>query len=455
MLRITLIASLICCHAALAEVDEQARHEQLRREDLRSVRQYFLAKNEKLSRFWLGDKRLIDGTYSAMVLTAVDESAPPPFDPYFGVFIVYGKTNQTYMVLEISSEDHRCCGPKLETPTKNNVYVHWYSDYGFYSSSDKYEYDLLARRRGSHHKYKQFSVKGASKDKDGLVFSGTYGATDESLSLHRLENGQWMVEDVAKTEPDGAPSVKSIQITNGHRLEVSAKEIVVIDRKQRRQSYPAPVPSRDLYKRLRPETRTVSSAGDSFPGSIENEIGPIAFDGERLWFANTFYDGEGTSGLGAIGSFDVASRKYEMRYLPEIARWSASALLLDKGKLWIGLMGRPEGTPYGSGVLRFDTKTGATRTFPIKDYVLSIDRSSDLLYFGTSHGVYELDLPTDRIVHIRIEPGPSEKPGVIRYPVAEIRESERPHDARGARSSSDSPVAAAMRSARLSSTYSD
>ena len=159
MPRIALVTALICCHAALAEVDEQARHEQLRREDLRSVQQYFQAKNEKLSRFWLGDKRPIDGTYSAMVVTAVDESVPPPYDPYFGVFIVYGKTNQTYMVLEISSDGQRCCGPTLESPTKNNVYVHWYGDYGMYSLSHKYEYDLVTGTRGTEERVQEILGK--------------------------------------------------------------------------------------------------------------------------------------------------------------------------------------------------------------------------------------------------------------------------------------------------------
>ncbi|HYI97417.1 MAG TPA: hypothetical protein VEX68_28020 [Bryobacteraceae bacterium] len=350
-----------------------------------------------------------------MVVTAADESVPPPFDPYFGVFIVYGKTNQTYMVLEISSMGPRGFGPKLESPTKNNVYVHWYGDYGMYSLSHKYEYDLVSRTRGTKSEYKKFQVKRTANDGERLAFSGPYGTSDENLSLHRVGTGQWVIGSVDHPEP--APG------SDGRQLEVSAKGIAVVDRKGRKQFSPVPIPSRELYKKLRPEVRVISYAADSLPGSIENEIGPYAFDGERVWFANTFYDGEGMSGVGAIGSFDVTTRKYEMRYLPEIARWSASALRLESGNLWIGIMRRPEGAEYGTGVLRFDTKTGATRTFPIKDYVVSIERLGDALYFGTSHSVYAIDLATDAVSHIRVEPGRSGKPEVFNRQVLETPES--------------------------------
>ena len=90
-----------------------------------------------------------------------------------------------------------------------------------------------------------------------------------------------------------------------------------------------------LNRKLLPEKQA--------PGEIENEIGPYALAGAKLWFANSFYDSEGVSGVGAIGTFDFAARKYEMRYLPEIAPWSGSAMLLDGDDLWFGLMRRPEG----------------------------------------------------------------------------------------------------------------
>jgi hypothetical protein len=137
-------------------------------------------------------------------------------------------------------------------------------------------------------------------------------------------------------------------------------------------------------------------------GIIETDIGPWAADASRIWFANTFYDAEGFSGAGAIGSFEFASRKYIMRYLPVIAPWSGSAILLDRGALWIGLMRRPEGDTIGGGLLRYDLHDGSTRRYPFRDYVYTIDRVEETIYCGTSDGLYTLD--GEALRHFSFEP---------------------------------------------------
>ena len=104
---------------------------------------------------------------------------------------------------------------------------------------------------------------------------------------------------------------------------------------------------------------------------MESDIGPFVQDGDKIWFATSFYDGEGVSGLGAIGTFDIATRKYQMRYLPEIAPWSGSAILLDGDDLWIGLKHRPEGADIGGGLLRYNMRTGAVKTFAIPDVIFT------------------------------------------------------------------------------------
>jgi hypothetical protein len=93
----------------------------------------------------------------------------------------------------------------------------------------------------------------------------------------------------------------------------------------------------ELYKQLRLKTGAVAE-GPVAPGELENHIGPFALDGERLWFANESYDGAGPSGVEAIGSIGITTLQYEMRYLPEIAPWSGSALLVDQDLVWVGRM---------------------------------------------------------------------------------------------------------------------
>ena len=75
----------------------------------------------------------------------------------------------------------------------------------------------------------------------------------------------------------------------------------VIGKSAREQYYPVPISTMALYREVFPD----KPAG----GEIENDIGAFVLDGNKIWFANTFYDAEGVSGVGAIGSFDISTRK--------------------------------------------------------------------------------------------------------------------------------------------------
>jgi hypothetical protein len=160
------------------------------------------------------------------------------------------------------------------------------------------------------------------------------------------------------------------------------------------------------YRQLRPESQPQLE--------IENNIGPFVLKGSTVWFANTFYDGEGTSGVGAVGSFDLQSHKFQMRHLPEIVRWSGSAMRLDSDDLWIGLMSQPEGAANSGGLLRFNTKTGAVTKFDIPDYIHTIDRVGDTIYCGTSNGVYRVRGAD--VSQLRFEPDSSGKIVMIATP---------------------------------------
>jgi len=158
--------------------------------------------------------------------------------------------------------------------------------------------------------------------------------------------------------------------------------------------YQAPLPALDLFRKMRP--------GEQAPGEMWSDIGPWVLSGNQIWFASTFYNGEGISGVGAVGAFNLRARRYRMHYPPEIAAWSGSAMLLNADNLWIGLVRHPEGADYGGGLLRYNTKTGAVTKYAISDVVHTIDRVGDGLYCGTSHGLYVVR--GDQVTQSRFEP---------------------------------------------------
>jgi hypothetical protein len=414
--------------------------EALQREDLRSVGTWFEKKDPALTRLFVHDKVSIDGTYAVLVVSATADKQPP-MQTWAGVFVVYGKTNQVYMVLDLRPAPP-CCSAQISEASDRAIYVEWFGDYGFYGGTQKFVYDLGKRRIAARYIYARLAVNTATPMASGIGFSGQYAASSElgteqarqPIALTRNREGQWQVDLRASAKPvetpqrpipesilkalpllpDGtqAPAKRVIAAGNGLWLYIPSAEtsgytpqrsgIYVVTERGGARFYPVPVPAEALHAELRGRTGRVAFTPG--PGQMENYIGPHAFDGSKLWFANSFYDGEGISGVGAVGSFDVKTRRYETRHLPEIAPWSGSALLLDSGALWIGLMRQPEGSRYGAGVLRFDLQSETAQMIPVRGYVTSINKAGTEMYFGTDQGVYVLELATGELKHVRVEP---------------------------------------------------
>jgi hypothetical protein len=442
-----MLAFVLALDLAIADGTREMlnRRNELDKQDLRNVSVALKRANASLSRFWVAEKRPVHNDYSAMIITGVDDRPAAPYALWAGVFIVYGRTNQVYMVLDASAAPV-CCMPRLGRTTSKLVYVDWFSDYGFYGGTRKYSYDLLERRAPQRYSFHRFSVRTADTRPSEKLFIGAYNAPADigaepppanTALVHRIADQKWHVQEITPGQSSrfqqnaatpGIPDrllkavpefADGIQTENEAVFKVNAdlwlcvlsggarqnSGVYVVNSRGRAQFYAVPVPSVETYTRLRTDLGKGAFAPDS-PEFLNNSIGPSSFDGEKLWFANQFYDGEGQSGVGALGTFDPVTARYEMRYFPEIAPWSASVLRVENEFVWIGLMRQPEGNVYGAGILRFQKKTETVREYPISDFVTTLTRAGSALYFGTVHGVYVLDTNAGILTHIRVEPGP-------------------------------------------------
>ena len=154
-------------------------------------------------------------------------------------------------------------------------------------------------------------------------------------------------------------------------------------------AHPMPRSSYAEFSRARPER--VSDGYDSAETGIEENIGPFQVVGDRIWFGKTFYDGEGTTGVGGVGYFDTSRSAYTLLKIREVVQWSVSAILVENQSVWIGLVGHPEGPDQSGGLLRYDLKTGTTEKYPIDETVLRIVRVDDRVYLATSRGLSILE----------------------------------------------------------------
>jgi hypothetical protein len=149
--------------------------------------------------------------------------------------------------------------------------------------------------------------------------------------------------------------------------------------------HPLPQSTYQEFARTRPgRVKDGYSAGSA---QIEEEIGAYQREGDRFWIAKTFYDGEGTTGVGAIGSFD-ASGKYAFLRIPELFDWSIQAMLVESEAIWAGRVSRPEGADRSGGLLRYDRKTRQVRLYDVPDAIHAIARVGKAVCLGTSHGLY-------------------------------------------------------------------
>lgn len=126
----------------------------------------------------------------------------------------------------------------------------------------------------------------------------------------------------------------------------------------------------------------------SGPGpEMNEEIGPWQILDNQLWFAKTFYNGEGMTGVGGFGYFDTDSRAYRIFSPQAIRRWSATAMLVEKEAVWLGLTHRGEWADSSGGIARVAQGTNKVAVIPMREIVLQIVRVGEALVVATDFGI--------------------------------------------------------------------
>ncbi|HXG33288.1 MAG TPA: hypothetical protein VNJ11_07980 [Bryobacteraceae bacterium] len=427
-----------------------SRFEQLQKEDIRAAAEWLRRNDPFADRFRVEDKRHAAGDYSLLALSGYPDPAIRKQAPEealrgagsLGVFLVYGPTNQVYMVLDLRPLHALPPGaPRIAYAGEQDAVVDLWGDYNMYLGSIKYVYDLRKRRTI----YKLPFIRLTFGDSTiigpriyylglgGCASSEVFECRNYALALEQFAPGEkpryelTEVPAIPAYGPKRKLALSKRGITVGESCggsqpppvehpdfpglrhtvppcyafrwrdgwyiiwnEESAPRgygarrsgVFWVPDRGRGRFYPLPVPDVATWRRFR--------GAEMEPWDIQNHFGAFAREGDRLWFAGTFYDGEGASGVGNLGWFDLDTRSYQLWYPPELAPWSATALFVEKDAVWIGLVQRPEGALLGGGILRYDRTTGQFTRIAVPALVNSMDRFGGAVYTGASGGIYLL-----------------------------------------------------------------
>jgi hypothetical protein len=157
-------------------------------------------------------------------------------------------------------------------------------------------------------------------------------------------------------------------------------------------SYPLAQSDLSTWLQARPDDAKSFAQPDQ--AEMNEEIGPHQLEGDRLWFGKTFYNSEGSTGVGGFGYFDAATATYRLYSPPEIQRWSVSAILVEAHCIWLALYRRGEYGNNSGGLLRWDRETAQVRSFALPDVVTniatSIIQTGEVTYLGTTNGIIVL-----------------------------------------------------------------
>ncbi len=231
---------------------------------------------------------------------------------------------------------------------------------------------VLSLWTASQYSYQPFAMYRVFPNAGGAVFVGTdtqrlvaveYKADQEPAFrvLGEAEAQPWIARVRTSVGTEGTEARRVIHIEDD-----KAPPSVAIP--------PLPRTTYDQFAAARPR-RVQDGYTREQTTEIQDSVGPWQDEGGRTWFGKTFYDGEGSNGVGGFGYLDWNDGKLHVFTVPEIADWSVSAIAVAPDAVWMALVANGEWGPSSGGLLRYDRQTVAVRRFEFPDVAVQLIRA--------------------------------------------------------------------------------
>lgn len=287
------------------------------------------------------------------------------------------------------------CGARIERATSTDTVISCMGEKSYQGMNQKFVYDVRTKALVSHFAYQPFTMIRLFHDSGRTVFVGSdlmnmgtqqmkfvavefrTGGSPEFRILDKDEAAPWSARVGIAIMPYDPP----IRFGDGDTFTFDDGSIVDSHGKK----YPLPQSTYDDFAKARPGR---VADGYAREGTIIDEtIGPVQLEGDKLWFGKTFYDGEGNSGVGGFGYFDTKDHQFHQFLPPEVADFSISAILVEPDTVWMGILHAGEWGDSPAGILRYDRKTHTVHKYDLPDAVNGLVASGNRLLASTSSGI--------------------------------------------------------------------
>lgn len=339
---------------------------------------------QTLNNFYISSIVQLNSGYFAVILNndgQEDES---------GLFLL-DKDKKHYLTLDyLPSHRSHDYFYEITSHGKNYVIIKGTGGYGYSVEGEvKYEIDF---KNGKKIKYKLESIHITSVYQNGEYIYFNLSGKGLKNKIIRFHEGNetnkkhyFSFVSLPTEEKNKFKKIKSYT-----KDEVGNKDKALLDISEKRIDHKGlPQPDFSEYKKYRKDDYDIEliNAGISY---IENKIGPYVIKNNKVIFGISFYDGEGSTGIGGVGFYNIDKRKYDIHYIDEIANQSIGKMFLYNNDLWCTLYQGGEGAKYYHGVMKYNIKTKKVKVYDVLGEVDAIVPWKDVVFINTKKGFYQI-----------------------------------------------------------------
>jgi hypothetical protein len=280
------------------------------------------------------------------------------------------------------------CEARIEQVTATDAVISCRAEKSEQLPNQKWVYDVRAKSLVRQLSYQPFAMSrvflraaGPSRP-NGAVLVGTNRQRLIAIEYHSDEEPAFRVlSDAAAQMWTGRVHV--VAGTEG----MPPRNVIAIENDKA--AFPALIPAlpRTTYDRFaaaRPQR--VKNGYLRQNTEFTESIGPWRRHEGKIWFGKTFYDGEGSTGVGGFGYFDENEKKLQLFNPPEIADWSVSALDVTADFVWMALVSNGEYGGWSGGLLRYDRHRNSSLRLPLEDIALQLEHVNGKILAATNFG---------------------------------------------------------------------